>query len=270
MLRKLLKYDMRAIFRYWWIAAAVTVIMSIVGGFCGRYSYQWDDLPLAVNMMLSLARGMAIFCSAALLVLTLVLIFVRFYKNFFSDEGYLTFTLPVTRRQLLLSKVLSGTLGMCAAGAVCIVNVLVMNFIAYFDLRETLTTPAPDAVQPAEALYYFLYLIEAGVALVLFALCAVLFLYTCITFASMIVKKGKLIAAIGIYYGATNIVYVILQMFLLFGIASIGMWLSRLSHLEQMGIIALLLLELILFISILCAVLYILQQRMLERKLNLS
>ena len=34
MLKKLLKYDLKFIFKLWWIAAAVCFLLSIAGGFC--------------------------------------------------------------------------------------------------------------------------------------------------------------------------------------------------------------------------------------------
>ena len=41
---------------------------------------------------------------------TAIIIAVRFYKNTYSDEGYLTHTLPVKRGTLLLAKVIAGTI----------------------------------------------------------------------------------------------------------------------------------------------------------------
>lgn len=38
-------------------------------------------------------------------IITMVLLVMRFYKSLFTDEGYLTFTLPVTSHQLLISKI---------------------------------------------------------------------------------------------------------------------------------------------------------------------
>ena len=40
-------------------------------------------------------------------MIVLIFILMRYYKNFFSDEGYLTFTLPVTPHELLWSKIIS-------------------------------------------------------------------------------------------------------------------------------------------------------------------
>lgn len=271
MLRKLLKYDMRAIFRYWWIAAVISVIMSVIGGFCLRYMDYTNNLPWAVYMTLSLGRSLAIMCCVALVVLTMVLIFIRFYKNFFSDEGYLTFTLPVSRRQLLLSKVISGTAGMCASLGVCFVNVFMMNAIAYASIEESISTEyLPTDTTVLEILFGGVYVAEAVTAIVLAALCAVLFLYACITFASMIVKKGKLIVAIGIYYGACNVVYTTIFLFLLFMLNSILSWMELIGMPTELWVTALLWLVLILFLGMICAILYTLQQLMLERKLNLS
>lgn len=33
MLKKLLKYDLKAVFKYWWIAAISTLGLSVLGGF---------------------------------------------------------------------------------------------------------------------------------------------------------------------------------------------------------------------------------------------
>lgn len=41
-------------------------------------------------------------------IITLIFILMRYYKNFFTDEGYLTFTLPVTPHELLWTKLISG------------------------------------------------------------------------------------------------------------------------------------------------------------------
>lgn len=103
MIRKLLKYDMRYTFR----------IMSFV---------------LLVSLATSLLFSLSLFIGskfASASVFSMILIFpylitvvilsvscfavtaVRIYKNFYSDEGYLTFTLPVTSTQLMISKIIT-------------------------------------------------------------------------------------------------------------------------------------------------------------------
>ena len=55
---------------------------------------------------------------------TSIIIAVRFYKNLFSDEGYLTNTLPVTKGMHLLSKTIAGSLW-------CLIDTLLICLCAY-------------------------------------------------------------------------------------------------------------------------------------------
>ena len=110
MFRKLLKYDMQSILKIWWIVAAVTIGASILGGIGFRLimeiSTESVDSLFPVILMLGgiLFLFISVIALSSSFVITEVLIFWRFYKNFFTDEGYLTFTLPVSRKQLFLSK----------------------------------------------------------------------------------------------------------------------------------------------------------------------
>jgi hypothetical protein len=269
MLRKLLKYDLRPLFRFWWIAALVTTVLAVIGGFCGRAFYRYEDLPWSVFLMLSMGSGL-VHVSVALPILSLVLIFIRYYKNFFSDEGYLTFTLPVSRRTLMLSKIISGWLALGASTGVCLVNYIVKSCIENINL----TPPPPEypmePIQNFEIFYGLIFLLEVIIGAALMLLCILLFLYACITFAYMIVRKGKLIAAIGISYGATSSLFTSVQLFLIMGISSLGSWLSPFSMVNRYGLIALMGLGFLLLLGMFCGIFYILQQLMLERKLNLS
>lgn len=275
MLKKLLKYDLKAVFRFWWIAVIICLSVSVVGGF----SFLIDQYEGWVPEMLSAITAWAVFfsyCSYfAMMVLTLVLLFVRFFKNFFTDEGYLTFTLPVSRKDLLNSKVITGFIAMTAAAVVCGVGILIMSAISQCANLNNGGIFAPVIEYIAKGtrtmgIYFWIYIVEGiTLALVILTL-VVLFLYFCITFGSMIVKKGKLIASIAIFYGATSLFTGITQGLMIFG--TIGFMISSSSSdvFSQMDpIVALFLLGLIFYLSMLCCLLYAVQYRMLEKKLNL-
>lgn len=274
MLKKLLKYDLKAVFRFWWIAVIICFSISVVGGF----SFLIDQYEGWIPEMLSAMTDWAVFlayCSYfAMMVLTLVLLFVRFFKNFFSDEGYLTFTLPVSRKDLLNSKVITGFIAMTAAAAVCGVGLLIMAAIEQSaDLKNgSIFAPVIEYFAKGmrtQGVFFWIYITEGiTLALVILAL-VVLFLYFCITFGSMIVKKGKLLASIAIFYGATSLFISIAQGLLIFG--TIGFMISSSPDaLSQMDpIVALFLLGLIFYLSMLGCLLYAVQYRMLDKKLNL-
>lgn len=275
MLRKVLKYDYRALFRIWWIAAVVTVAFSVLGGFAETVYSKSNNVPDMITFCAGMAMFFAYLCMIVLMILSEVLIFIRYYRNFFTDEGYLTFTLPVKRETLLNSKLISSMVLMFASVGVCILSNFIMFFISDFELfrsgeffREFANFFREIPVDSRG--YLVAYLLEALIILGLLLFLSVLFLYGCITFGSMIVKKGKLLASIGIYMGANSIFSFNSQLLMIFGTASIGVWIEDLSVDSVPGLIVLILLILILFLAVICALIYAFIYWMLGRKLNLS
>lgn len=275
MLKKLLRYDFKSVFRYWWIAALSSLVLSIGGGSCLSILLSERELPTAVNVISVLALILVIFSYAAFSILTVILVFTRFYKNFFSDEGYLTFTLPVKRSSLLNSKLIMSTTTMVATMLVCILNVLVLLCIGFadeiskpyfWDQLSYLLKTVIDSL----GFYCIIYVLEILILVVLLTVFSNLFLFCCITLASIITKKAKVITAIGIYYGANSVFSFFTQIFYMFGVASLSNWLTRLPAYSGRPIAALILLGVISFIAIFCSLLYTLQYWMIDRKLNLN
>ncbi len=67
---------------------------------------EWVGLPLSAIMLILLYYFAMIVCSMGIMVY----LAVRFYKSMYTDEGYLTHTLPTTARQTLLSKIMTMSL----------------------------------------------------------------------------------------------------------------------------------------------------------------
>ena len=106
MLSKLLRHEFRATGRIMLPVYALLLVScggcTLFGRLLGRYP---ESRVLSVLQILSAALfGFATFGA---LLLTLVLMVYRFYKNLMTDEGYLMFTLPVSRSQLIWSKLLA-------------------------------------------------------------------------------------------------------------------------------------------------------------------
>ena len=275
MLKKLLKYDLKAVFKYWWIAAVISVAAAVVGGFCSSILNSEKELPPSIVTTAEILLMLVIFSFVAFCLVAMILVFIRFYKNFFTDEGYLTFTLPVRRQDLPNAKVITGGIALTATLVMCVLNCVLIGLISdgdYFFSAEFIhdLQNAIRSMWNELGGYFPVYAVELLVLLVVCVLFTILFLYCCVTFASVIVKKGKLFAAIGIYYGANSIFSFLLQLFLLFGITSLSGWLSALPGELENPLMALVLLGLICFVAMFCGLLYAAQYWMLERKLNLS
>lgn len=100
MLSKLVKHEFKAISR---VLLPLHILLLIVCVF-GRFMFQASatmELPNAIVII-----SLVFFISILIVVpcVTTILIVVRYYKSLYTDEGYLTLTLPATRGQLLFSK----------------------------------------------------------------------------------------------------------------------------------------------------------------------
>lgn len=275
MLNKLLKYDFKAILKYWWIAALSSVVLSLGGGWCITVFTSEKELPEALYVVSTLLMFVVVLGLLVFMILSVIFIFSRFYKNFFTDEGYLTFTLPVKRGQLLNSKLISSTVTTLLTYLVLMIDIVIMLAFAFKD--EIFTSDIlynfkliMEDMLDTLGIYFYAYVLEVVILAVLLVVFSTLFLFCCITIGSIIAKKAKVITSIGIYYAANSVFSFVIEMFWLFGFRSLGNWIGNLDGSNLFGVLALILLGLILFISIFCGLIYSIQYWMLDRKLNLS
>jgi hypothetical protein len=281
MLKKLLKYDFKSVFKYWWIAAVSATALSVLGGFCLKILVDSTaeetvfQPPEVLTISSSLLLMLTVMAISAFSVISAILLFVRFYKNFFTDEAYLTFTLPVKRSTHLNSKLILGFVTQLATGAVIILDAALIIVIGLADkifkkeVWEEFILLAKEFFKEVDA-YFWVFLLETLFIMLIISIAGLLFTYACITFASMITKKAKLITAIGIYYGATSVVSFVFSMIYLFGVDTIITFLDKLPENSANLIIVLIALVVLLFVAMICTLLYTFEQWMLDRKLNLA
>lgn len=108
MLSRLLKHEWKETWKVPVLSVTVTLLMTLVCVIC----FTRMTPPMAKDAVnvgaLFLILGYSLLISCLSVVL-LVYIAVRFYRNLYTDEGYLMHTLPVTPWQLILSKLLVGS-----------------------------------------------------------------------------------------------------------------------------------------------------------------
>lgn len=221
MLRKLLKYDLKSVFKIWWIMSISILSISVVGGLAFRnilintdnYNYfpTWEFLAIVLTVL----------SFAAFITVTYILVYVRYYKNFFSDEGYLTFTLPVTRAKLLLSKLLNAMnwefacMIVMGAGLVIILALIPCDE-TYSSMLTFIISEAKNLISEAFneiGIWFPVYILLICIAIVFISAANQLFIYLCITIAAVIAKKHKVLAAVGIVYGTNIVLSFIFQIF---------------------------------------------------------
>lgn len=129
MLRKLIKHEFLATRRLLIPVNLTVIAITIIGCIIlsTRIFQHENSMPLAVFLIL--------FYVLSLMVLSFVssiYLLVRFYKNLFTAEGYLMFTLPVTPVQLLNSKLITGYLWSFINILIIMASIFALSFTGGF------------------------------------------------------------------------------------------------------------------------------------------
>ena len=276
MLKKLMRYDFKSVFKLWWIGAVSTLALSVIGGFIAEIFTTEREIPEPIYVLAIFGAVLVYIGFIAFAIFSEILVYLRFYKNLYTDEGYLTFTLPAKRQSILNSKVFLGTVTSILTGIVLSIDSLIVTVIS---LRKEIFTPQfiKDIEEALEYFfedqyyyYFFIYLIQALIIFALLSLATILFAYGCITIASVIAKKAKILVAIGIYYGATSVLGFLLTIFFMFGATSFFDLIFELSEIDGLNSVMLLLFMVIFLLCAVCCVLYYITHWCIDKKLNLA
>lgn len=144
-----------------------------------------------------------------------ILLLYRFYKHHFTSEGYLTFTLPATTHQILLSSILNILIWVLISGIV----ILVAGGMTFAPMIHKAMTEL-DAVLPmveqgieeSLALYGYDNILLPIFTAISSGAYALILPLLCIVIGSLVAKKHKLLASFGIYYGISMAISILTGM----------------------------------------------------------
>ena len=193
MLRKLLKYDLRANMKIYCFLWPCIVVAMILQGFLIP-----ADIPESLqSVLVPLVLILLIFSIFGAVITSMVVCINRFYKGLLSEEGYLMFTLPVHPWQLVLSKLLVSMMTLLVTALLSLGSVVVLmgSILSELDLDEL--TYALEAIwgqispeQPV-LLIVNLLLSQALSILVIYLACAI----------GHLAKKRRVLFSVLAYFG---------------------------------------------------------------------
>lgn len=196
MVKKLYKHEFIAWLRMITIIWAATVAIAGI--------HRLIQLFEADTVYYGIVNGSAIFVYvvAVLACMASPVIFgvTRFYRNFFTGEGYLTFTLPLTQGNHLWVKISTAVCFSVASALVCLLSLMLITagevFSEILKAVGYLIKQIPEDISNHLALYILEYLL-----LLLVALFGSHLLYdTCICIGQLF-RKNRILAAVGVYFG---------------------------------------------------------------------
>ncbi len=122
MLGKLIKHEWRAV---WKVPGFVNLFLLLYtfAGILSLHSSIWESDNKIIETLLILATFFYFISIIVISFIVMVYITVRFFKNIYTDEGYLMHTLPVSQKGLLFSKLLVSFTWMLITGVVIFISI---------------------------------------------------------------------------------------------------------------------------------------------------
>lgn len=269
MLGKLFKYELKATARLF-IPLYLTLLVFAVMNLFFLPTYNIGEKSSALySIAMSVSMIIYVTLIIGLVLMTLIVMIQRFYKNLLGDEGYLMFTLPVQPWKHIFSKLIVSMLWTVASGIVAFCSILIIS---------SKNISAPEIYKGLEAAFnqfvrYFgasSYLVsfEAIVLGLLSLASAILTIYAAIALGHLF-NKHKLLISFGMYIVLKTVSQMLMTLFA-FIFANQGIFGAGSGFTPSVIQINTFLLLSILYFGAITAGYYVLTNYILKRKLNLE
>lgn len=272
MLMKLFKHE----WKYFWKVPAVInislIVMSLIGiGFLASPLWSLDYEFIDVFIMLgTMIFYVGIFSgSLGLIIYTAV----RYYKNVYTDEGYLTNTLPVTARQIVLSKLFVSTIWNFITSIIIVICSYVLvyfSLISYgdMDFSYELSIFWDEFLAMGNGSDWFVFVLSLIFCLIISPFFNITMLYSSIALGQLF-KKHKVAGAVAWYMGEYMIIQIATTL-----IMNVPLF-AALTAIENSDISMLAILNPLMYgtdilMLVMTVILYFIAEYMLKKKLNLD
>ena len=167
MLRKLLKYDLKWIYK----PLIVFYILALAFSSIARGLNNIEN-SIVFTVLTQICYGTAIAMMINIIINNLMRCWARFIRNIYKDESYLTHTLPVKKQDIFLSKVLAGIITIISSFLIiglCIV--ICYGTTNNINMLKELLTPIVNLIE-IDICYFIIILISIFILEFIFILVA--------------------------------------------------------------------------------------------------
>lgn len=269
MVKKLYKHEM-----LYYLRSLLPVYIILAGvALVGRFVEFFEADTTAYSILRGSSIFMLVIAILATLGLSFVFVIVRFYKNMYTGEGYLTLTLPVKSSSHLFVKFTSAVLVNVISVVASVLAVCI--FTAGEWLKEIVKAAAYIIKQVAEIAegHLLFYCLEFIPLFLMMMTCSILMYYMCISLGQLF-RKNRVLAAVGVYFGLYVFYQVITTIFTTVFTISSMTWLDEIlsSWTKQDYLVAVHVFFAVYFVGcVLMSLVYFLVSRyVLTKKLNLE
>lgn len=205
MLRKLVKYDLKYSFKLFLMVHGIYLLICILLRLLVMNQLDFSKPEEVLVPPITLILILEIFLLSAVSLTTSLLIALRFYRNLFSREGYLTWTLPASSSEHLLAKFCSGYL--IAAADIAFIAAGILILATGSNVAEAYRQIAPD-INDALGTSLSVYATRLFLFSLLFTFTTVIQIYFCIALGQLF-QGRRVLFAIAFYFLTGLIVQVL-------------------------------------------------------------
>lgn len=269
MVKKLFKHEIISYLRIWLPTQAILLGIALLG----RIIQLFESNTTAYDIVSGSSIFTYVIAIIAAVGLTVALGIIRFYKNLFTGEGYLTFTLPVTPSQHIIVKAVTAALFLISTIIVVLLSVCIMT--AGDVLSEIIKAASYllDLLKPAIGIHLPLYVIELIILLIIAFHAEFLYYYTCISIGQLF-RKNRILAAVGVYFGFYIISQIIGTIFIVItSVWAVNLPMDKIAAFVEAHIIGLIhgaFGVMILFTLIFALIYFVVIKTIIKRRLNLE
>ena len=229
MFAKLLKHEWRATKGILALLCVIILISGLTVGLSTRHLLATESGTMAMveleenteilEVICVLLTMFGMFAIGFCCIGAFFLLISRFYKRCFTDEGYLTFTLPVNNHQILLSSIVNTVLGMVVVALAAFLGIgmifglfltAIPQEIIWADVWVSLEEVWQQILESVQKNSMEFAMTGLSAAIGAFAVLVELML--AVTIGALIAKKHKILTAVAVYYGI-NMVTTVVQSF---------------------------------------------------------
>lgn len=213
MLGKLFKHEMRALTKVLLPVNVLLLLITGIGSLTLRsFNFNPENSNAVSQMLLTLFITSYFVSLVCVTCGAFIYMFVRYYKTMYSDEGYLTNTLPLGTHTLIIGKTLASSLWLFITYSVTFLSVILLVYgqlnsatrgeiyVEFLNLIEEYNRYAPVSFGPLMILALLIYLASM--------VYSVLFMFASMAIGQLF-HKHKIIGSIVAYFGLNMVVQII-------------------------------------------------------------
>ncbi len=213
MVKKLLKYEIKYYLKTLIFILPIAILLSLSNIMLTPLRNVKSPIAALYYLNVVLLIAAIMICLIAPIVLSVV----RFYKNMYCNEGYLTFSLPVSNHHHLIAKLLANAIFSIISFVISLISIS----IAFSTVPEFWSGLSEFfkfigiGLSKVNVFNLILYILEILIMIAVSVFSAPLIFYSCISIGQL-GKKNRILLSIGVYYLYTIITQVISTCFMIF------------------------------------------------------